>query len=257
MFVDVHCHLSFPDFDADREEIIREMTAAGVTLLIDPGIDVETSRKSVELASAHPMICANVGLHPHETIQPVPESVFDELAALARSPKVVAIGEIGLDYHYPDCNPLMQQETFRTMLRLAGALDLPVVIHCRDAWEDLLAILEEEQHSSMHGLMHCFSGDTEIARRCIRLGMAISIPGTITYKRSLLPEVVRNIPLEHLLTETDSPYLSPVPCRGKRNRPANVRLVTAAIAGIKNLTPEECAGRIAGNAARIFNLGGV
>ncbi|MCF8383484.1 MAG: TatD family hydrolase [Chlorobium sp.] len=257
MFVDVHCHLSFPDFDADREEIIREMTAAGVTLLVDPGIDVESSRKSVEFAAAHPMVYANVGLHPHEIGQQLSESIFDELAALARSRKVVAIGETGLDYHYPDCNPLQQQEAFRAMLHLAGTLDLPVVIHCREAWKDLLTILEEEQHSSMRGLMHCFSGDSEIALRCIRLGFAISIPGTITYKNSLLPEVVRNIPLEHLLTETDSPYLSPVPYRGKRNHPSNVRLVTETIAGIKNMTLEESAGRIAGNAARIFKLEGV
>lgn len=254
MFADVHCHLSFPDFDADRQEIIREMTDAGVTLLVDPGIDAQTSRKSIELAAAHPMVYANVGLHPHETIHPLPESIFDELALLASSPKVVAIGEIGLDYHYPDCNPLLQQEAFRTMLRLADDLGLPVVIHCREAWEDLLTILEEEQHSSTNGLMHCFSGDSEIALRCIRLGFAISIPGTITYKRSLLPEVVRNIPLEHLLTETDSPYLSPVPHRGKRNRPSNVRLVTEAIAGIKNMTLEETAGLTGRNAARIFRL---
>jgi len=257
MFVDVHCHLSFPDFDADRQEIIREMTAAGVRLLVDPGIDVETSRKSVELAASQPMVYANVGLHPHETGLQLPVSIFDELTALARSRKVVAIGETGLDYHYPDCNPLMQQEAFRAMLQIAGTLDLPVVIHCREAWEDLLTILQEEKHSSMRGLMHCFSGDTEIALRCIRLGFAISIPGTITYKRSLLPEVVRNIPIEHLLTETDSPYLSPVPFRGKRNRPSNVRLVTEAIAGIKNMTLEECAGRIAGNAARIFRIEGM
>ncbi|MBM3162763.1 MAG: TatD family deoxyribonuclease [Chlorobi bacterium] len=254
MFVDVHCHLSFPDFDTDREEIIRGMSEKGVSLLVDPGTDTETSRKAITLAAAHPMIHANVGLHPHETFRPLPESVFDELAALAHSPKVVGIGEIGLDYHYPDCNRNVQREAFRTMLRMAKQLDLPAVIHCREAWDDLFTILEEEKQSSLRGMMHCFSGDTDLARRSVQLGFAISIPGTITYRRSHLPRVVREIPLEHLLTETDSPYLSPVPHRGKRNSPLNVHLVTEAVAGIKNKRVEEAAERIAQTAGKLFRL---
>ncbi|MCF8216299.1 MAG: TatD family hydrolase [Chlorobium sp.] len=254
MYVDVHCHLSFPEYDQDRDAIISEMTSAGVTLLIDPGIDVETSRKSIELASAHPMIYANVGLHPHETSNALPADIYEKLAFLASSPKVVAIGEIGLDYHYPDFDRQRQKNAFRTMLRLAKNLDLPAVIHCREAWEDLLVILKEEKHSSLRGIMHCFSGDTETARHCIALGFALSIPGTLTYKRSTLPEVVRNIPIEHLLTETDSPYLSPVPFRGKRNHPANVRLVMAAVALIKNMTIEKSAMRIIENAEKIFSI---
>ncbi|WP_449258936.1 TatD family hydrolase [Chlorobium limicola] len=252
MYVDVHCHLSFPDYDDDREEIVREMTDAGVRLLVDPGIDVETSRKSVELAAAYPMIYANVGLHPHETSAELSTDTYDDLARLATAPKVVAIGEIGLDYHYPDCNPQRQQQAFRIMLRMARTLDLPVVIHCRDAWDDLFAVLREENHSALRGIMHCFSGDGDTARRCTKLGFMLSIPGTVTYKRSLLPEIIRSIPIEHLLTETDSPYLSPVPYRGKRNRPAHVRLVTEAIASIKNMTIGETAHAIAENAAEIF-----
>lgn len=256
MYVDVHCHLSFPDYDHDRDEVICEMTAAGISLLVDPGIDVETSRKSIELAAAHPMIYANVGLHPHETSTALSPDIYDELARLAMAPKVVAIGEIGLDYHYPDCNPGRQQEAFRMMLRMARTLDLPVVIHCREAWDDLFMILDEEKHSALRGIMHCFSGDTDIAERCTSLGFMLSIPGTVTYKRSSLPEIIRNIPLDRLLTETDSPYLSPVPYRGKRNRPAHVCLVTQAIASLRNMTIVETAQRIAANAASIFGITG-
>lgn len=254
MYVDVHCHLSFPEFDGDRDAVIRQMIREDISLLVDPGIDLETSRKSIALAAAHPMIHANVGLHPHETSHPLSETIFDELAELASSPKVVAIGETGLDYHYPDCDRARQQEAFRAMLQISEKLDLPVVIHCRDAWDDLLAILEEEKHSSQRGVMHCFSGDCAIARRCIRLGFMLSIPGTVTYKRSLLPDVIREVPIEHLLTETDSPYLSPVPFRGKRNNPSNVRLVTEAIAEIKKTGLKETANRIAENASAMFRL---
>lgn len=254
MFVDVHCHLSFPDFDTDREDIIRNMAEKGVSLLLDPGTDAESSRKSIGLAAAHSMIYANVGLHPHETGVSLGTDTFDELAELARSPKVVGIGEIGLDYHYPGCNPPRQKEAFRTMLKMAKQLDLPAVIHCREAWDDLFLILEEEKHSSLRGMMHCFSGDTAIARRCVQLGFAISIPGTVTYKRSILPEVIREIPVGQLLTETDSPYLSPVPHRGKRNSPLFVHLVTEAIAAIKNMTVEKTAACIAATAERIFAL---
>jgi TatD DNase family protein len=254
MFVDTHCHLSFPDFDLDRQEVIERLIAEKLHLLIDPGIDVPTSRKSIELASRFDFVYANVGLHPHEASLPVEEPLFEELATLARSPKVVAIGEIGLDYHYPDHNPKAQQDAFRQMLRVADSLDLPVVIHCRDAWEDMLHILSEENHSSSRGMMHCFSGDTAIAKRCIKMGFKLSIPGTVTYKRSLLPEVIRAVSLDDLLTETDAPYLAPVPCRGKRNEPSFVRFVTAAIAEIHETPLQEVAERIAHNSVELFRL---
>ncbi len=254
MFVDIHCHLSFPEFDEDRNEVIKRMTEEGVGLLIDPGIDVPTSRKSIELARDFDFIYANVGLHPHEAELPVDESVFEELLALARLPKVVAIGEIGLDYHYPGYNRSAQQDAFREMLKMARSLDMPVVIHCRDAWEDMLHILSEESHSSMHGVMHCFSGDTLIAEECIRKGFKLSIPGTVTYKRSLLPEVVRAVALDDLLTETDAPYLAPVPNRGKRNEPAWVSIVTTAIAHIREISLKEAAEGIAQNSFELFRL---
>ena len=254
MFVDAHCHLSFPEFDQDRTEVIERLKSAGLGLLIDPGTDVQSSKKSIELAATFDFIYANVGLHPHEATHRIEESVFDELAELARSPKVVAIGEIGLDYHYPDFNPLAQQEAFRRMLAMARTLDLPVVIHCRDAWEDLIRILDEEEHSGMRGMMHCFSGDSSIAEQCIKKGFKLSIPGTITYKRSLLPEVISRVSLDDLLTETDAPYLAPVPNRGKRNEPAWVRIVTESIARIKNIPLQEAERGIARNSIELFNL---
>ena len=254
MFVDVHCHLSFPEFDHDREKVIERLTEEQVTVLIDPGINVPTSKKSIELAREYDFIFANVGLHPHEASSHVKESIFEELEALAKSPKVVAIGEIGLDYHYPDYNRQAQQDAFRQMLRVARTLDMAVVIHCRDAWEDMLQILTEESHSAMRGVMHCFSGDSGIAKECIRKGFKLSIPGTVTYKNSQLPEVIRNVSLADLLTETDAPYLSPVPFRGKRNEPSFVPLVTANIALIRGIPIPEAAKGIAQNTFELFRL---
>ncbi|MFZ4525645.1 MAG: TatD family hydrolase [Chlorobium sp.] len=254
MFVDTHCHLSFAEFDHDRHEVITRLTEEKISILIDPGVNVETSIKSIELASAFDFIYANVGLHPHEAEQPVNKSVYEQLASLARSPKVVAIGEIGLDYHYPEYNRSAQHEAFREMLRLAKSLDLPVVIHCRDAWEDMLHILSEESHSGMRGVMHCFSGDSVIADACIQKGFKLSIPGTITYKRSLLPDIVRTVSLDDLLTETDAPYLAPVPYRGKRNEPSYVRIVTESIASIRGISLQEAAQGIARNTIELFRL---
>jgi len=254
MFVDIHCHLSFPEFDKDRSEVIERLTEKGVGLLIDPGVDVASSKKSIELARDFDFIYANVGLHPHEATCTVDESVFEELLTLARSPKVVAIGEIGLDYHYPEQNRPAQQEAFREMLKMARSLDMPIVIHCRDAWEDMLRILSEESHSAMRGVMHCFSGDTLIAGECIRKGFKLSIPGTVTYKRSMLPDVIRAVSLDDLLTETDAPYLSPVPHRGKRNEPAWVSAVTTAIASIREIPLKEAAEGIVKNSFELFRL---
>ena len=254
MFVDIHCHLSFPEFDHDREKVIERLIEEQVTVLIDPGINVPTSKKSIKLAQKYDFIYANIGLHPHETSLPVKESIFDELETLAKSPKVVAIGEIGLDYHYPDYNRHAQQDAFRQMLRVARTLDMPVVIHCRDAWEDMMLILAEENHSAMRGVMHCFSGDSAIAKECIKKGFKLSIPGTVTYKKSQLPEVIRNVSLADLLTETDAPYLAPVPYRGKRNEPSFVPIVTANIALIREIPILEAAKGIALNAIELFRL---
>ncbi|ABL64761.1 TatD family hydrolase [Chlorobium phaeobacteroides] len=254
MFIDAHCHLSFPEFDQDRSEVIERLNAGGISLLIDPGTNSDTSRKAIELASSHTFIYANVGLHPHEVTDTVNDSLINDLALLARSPKVVGIGEIGLDYHYPGYNRTAQMDAFRRMLNLAKMLDLPAVIHCRDAWDDMLRILDDEKHSSLRGVMHCFSGDTALAGECLRRGFKLSIPGTVTYKRSLLPEVIDSVSLHDLLTETDAPYLAPIPHRGKRNEPAFVQLVTQTIASIKNIPLDDAADAIESTARQLFQL---
>jgi len=254
MFTDVHCHLSFPEFDNDRAEVIDRMRRQNVSLLIDPGIDIDTSRRSIELSRNHDFIYSTVGLHPHEARLAVPDETFDALEELAASPEVVGIGEIGLDYHYDPIHAETQQRAFRELLRLAAALDLPAVVHSRDAWDDTLKILREEKTSNLRGIMHCFSGDISLAEECIRLGFSISIPGTLTYRKSSLPEVVDAIAIEHLLTETDAPYLSPVPFRGKRNEPANVCIVAEHIAGIKGMAVETAALSISENARKVFGL---
>jgi TatD DNase family protein len=253
-FADIHCHLSFPDFDDDRSRVIDDLRAAGVRFVIDPGTGVVTNRKSIELASRHDFIYSNVGLHPHEVKTPLSPELFDELATQARSAKVVGIGEIGLDYHWPDHEAAHQDAAFREMLRMAVALDLPVVIHCRDAWPDMLRILSEERCSALRGAMHCFSGDLDMARRCIALGLKISIPGTITYKKSPLPEVVASVGLGDLCSETDAPYLAPVPMRGKRNEPAFVVHTVKKIADHRPEPFDEVAETLMRNAKTLFGL---
>jgi len=254
VLADIHCHLSFPEFDADREQVIERLQEAGVGLLIDPGTCAESSRRSIELAGQYDFIYANVGLHPSDVTVPPSAEDYDELEALARSKKVVGIGEIGLDYHWPDHHPEAQQEAFREMLRMAARLDLPVVIHCRDAWPDMLRILDEERSSNLRGAMHCFSGDLEMAQRCIDLGLKLSIPGIVTYKKSNLPEVVQAVGLDDLLSETDAPYLAPVPKRGKRNEPAFVAHTVRKIADLRPESFEEVAAALLQNARKLFAI---
>ncbi|NTW54206.1 MAG: TatD family hydrolase [Chlorobaculum sp.] len=253
-FADIHSHLSFPEFDDGRDRVIDDLKAAGVRYVIDPGTGIETNRRSIELAARYDFIYSNVGLHPHDVKSPVSPEVLDELTAQARSAKVVGIGEIGLDYHWPDHEAAHQEAAFREMLRMAITLDLPVVIHCRDAWTDMLRILSEERSSALRGAMHCFSGDLDIARRCIALGLKISIPGTITYKKSPLPEVVASVGLDDLCSETDAPYLAPAPMRGKRNEPAFVVHTVRKIADHRPEPFEEVAEALVRNAVTLFRL---
>lgn len=253
MFVDVHCHLSFPQFEDDRSAVIKRLQEHNISLLIDPGTDLLTSKRSIELSSHHSFIYSTVGLHPHDVSGRVADETINALETLATLPKVVGIGEIGLDFHYEDYQPVHQKEAFRAMLRVAKKLDLPAVIHSRDAWEDTLSILREEKSSNLRGIMHCFSGNTKIARECIRLGFKISVTGTLTYKKSTLPAVVHDLGMQDILTETDAPWLAPVPFRGKRNEPAHVRFVTEKIAEIKGLPLETTASIIKSTALELFS----
>jgi len=253
MFTDAHAHLSFPQFDEDREAIIARLQESQVSILINPGTDVQTSEGAIAIAQALPFVYANVGLHPGD-VNHFDMNDLEKLESLSYCEKVVAIGEIGLDYHYPDHNKSIQETCFREMLRMAKRRDLPVVIHTRDAWEDTFRILEEEKSSNLRGFMHCFSGGIEEAQRCLKLGFKISIPGVITFKKSTLPEVVAALSLDDILTETDCPWLAPTPYRGKRNEPAFVVEVAKKIAEVKGVAVEKVAEKVYCNLTSLMSF---
>jgi TatD DNase family protein len=253
MFTDAHAHLSFPQFDEDREAIIMRLQESQVSILINPGTNVQTSEGAIAIAQALPFVYANVGLHPGD-VNHFDMNDLEKLESLSYCEKVVAIGEIGLDYHYPDHNKSIQETCFREMLRIAKRRDLPVVIHTRDAWADTFRILEEEKSSNLRGMMHCFSGGIEEAQRCLKLGFKISIPGTITFKKSTLPEVVAALSLDDILTETDCPWLAPTPYRGKRNEPAFVVEVAKKIAEVKGVAVEKVAQRVYSNLTSLLQI---
>ena len=253
VLVDSHAHIYGPDFSDDFSDMLQRASNAGVAALITVGTDIESSSASIELACKHPHIYASVGVHPHDA-SGVDDAAIDIIRTLARSStKVVAIGEIGLDY-YRDRSPRIDQErVFRSFLRLAKELDLPVIVHDRDAHDDVLRCLREEK--IQRGVLHCFSGDSAMAAEAIAMGMYISIPGTITYpSNESLREVVRTTSIDRMLVETDCPYLSPVPFRGKRNEPAHVRLAAERVAEIKGLTLDDVARITTKNVRDLFGI---
>jgi TatD DNase family protein len=253
MLTDAHAHLSFEQFNEDREAVMARIRDNEVALIINPGTNLETSREAVAIAEKIPFVYANVGLHPGD-VNRFDKRDFETLETLAKNERVVAIGEIGLDYHYPDHQKDRQEDCFREMLRLAKRLDLPVVIHTRDAWADTFRILEEEQSSNLRGMMHCFSGSIDEARRSLKMGFKISIPGVVTFKKSNLPDVVSQLALGDLLTETDCPFLAPAPHRGKRNEPSFVIEVAKKIALIKNVSLAQVAQAVYLNLAELMQI---
>jgi TatD DNase family protein len=253
--IDSHAHIYGKDFVQDFDQMMDRAKQAGVGTIIAVGADLESSREACLLADSHEGIYCAVGIHPHDADR-VTENCYQLVRELALgSSKVVAIGEIGLDF-YRDRSPRpAQEEVFRRFIRLARELSLPIIIHDRDAHERVVAIMKEEQACEVGGVLHCFSGDLKMARECIDMGFMISIPGTVTYaSNEALREVVRGVKIEHLLVETDSPYLPPVPFRGKRNEPAYVRYAAERIAELKGLSAEDV-GRITSfNARRLFGI---
>ncbi len=253
---DTHAHLHFPEFAADLAQVLDRARAAGVRHMVTIGTDVETSRAALALASEHPDISAAVGVHPHHAGE-ADEAALAEIERLARSsPRVVAIGETGLDF-FRDLAPRHAQErAFRWQLGLSRRLGKPVLVHCRDAHAETLAILAEEDVSRTGGIMHCFSGDAAIARRVLDLGLLISIAGPITYPNArALPEVVRLAPADRLVVETDCPFLPPQGHRGKRNEPAYVAITAARVAELRGEPLELTATRTSATARRLFGLG--
>lgn len=257
MLIDTHAHLDMREFNDDRDEVIKRAREAGVGYIVTIGTTVESSRDAVLLAEKHDFIYAAIGVHPHEA-KDVLHPSYDILRHFAKHPKVVAYGEIGLDYYYEHTQRSVQQRKFRDMLREARELKLPVIIHDRDAHEDMLAILKEEWDPALGGVMHCFSGDIEYARKVMDLGFHISIAGPVTFpKAGALRETVKQIPIEQLLIETDAPYLAPQKYRGKRNEPAYVRNTAEEIAKVKGLTFDDVARITSYNAMRLFGIGEV
>lgn len=249
--IDTHAHLALGQFDADREAAIARAGAAGVARIVEIGYDLPSSRAAVALAEAHPQIFAVVGVQPNHVAELAP-GWLDEVRALAAHPKVVAIGEIGLDYHWMQAPPAEQELAFREQLALARALDLPVVIHSREAQADTLRVLADAARGQP-GIMHSFSGDRDYAAACLELGFMLSFSGPVTFpKAAALHEAARLAPAEMILTETDSPYLSPHPLRGRRNEPANVRLVAERLAALRGEPPAALTAQVWRNAERIF-----
>ena len=254
MLIDSHAHLDMPAFDKDRNEVIRKAHESGIDYIITVGISIDTCKQAIALAEEFEFVYAIVGIHPHNA-KDVNEGTYFLLRNLIQHDKVCALGEIGLDF-FRNLSPQdMQIKRFRELIGLARELKLPIVVHDRNAHKETLSILKEEGASEVGGVIHCFSGDCEMASNCLDMGFYISIPGTITFnKATSLRELVRRIPLEWILIETDSPFLAPVPFRGKRNEPSYVRYVANKIAEIKKLNFEEVASITSKNAKALFQI---
>jgi TatD DNase family protein len=253
--VDTHCHLDWHAFDSDRDEVIRRAIDAGVTRMITIGVDVPSSRRSIELAERYTEVFAAVGVHPNDCGD-FKADTLNEIRLLARHPKAVAIGEIGLDYYWQKVDHDTQARVFNAQLDLAAELGKPVIIHSRDAAMDVIAILEKRvRHDAPRhsGVLHSYFDDVSIAQQAFALGFLIGVTGPITFKKSDRErEIVRRVPLDRILIETDAPFLTPVPHRGQRNEPAYVRHVAEVVAQTRGLTFEEVARQTTLNAERLF-----
>ena len=252
MLIDTHCHLDFPEFDHDRELVINRAHEKGVMQIINVGSSVIGSRNSVDLAARFESVFAAVGIHPHEADSSTDKDIA-VIKSYALENKVVAIGEIGLDYFKNYSLAENQRALFKNLLALAKDLNLAVVLHCRQAQEDMLAIIKE--FMPLKAVVHCFSGDESFLKRCLQMGFLISFTCNITYKKAEnLRDVLRVTPMGKLLLETDAPYLSPEGFRGRRNEPYQVRLLAEEIARLKKLSFEEVATVTTHNAKNFFNL---
>lgn len=254
MLFDTHAHLDDEKFNDDRDKVIEQCIESGVELILNAGSNIATSKSSIALAEKYPFIYAAVGVHPHDADKMDDDSIA-VIAELAANKKVKAIGEIGLDYYYDFSPREVQKKRFAEQIDLARQLKLPVIIHARDAHGDTMEIFKKSDIQKVGGVLHSFSGSVEMAQECLRLGLYLSISGPVTFSNGKKTvEVVREVPLERLLIETDSPYLTPVPYRGKRNYPGYVRHVAEKIAEIKGITFEEVAQTTLENGKRLFNI---
>lgn len=252
--IDTHAHLDNEMYDGDRQEVLNRCQAVGVTQVIHAAYDLASSRRAAALAREDRRIFAIAGIHPHEADE-APAGYLAQLAGLAREVKVVALGEMGLDY-YRDLSPRdTQQRVFREQLALSRELVMPVVIHDRDAHGDILRIMQGDGISPAGGVMHCFSGSWEMAQECMKMGFYISLAGPVTFKKApRLHDIAWRMPLDRLVLETDAPYLTPEPYRGRRNEPAYVIHTARRVAQLRNITLDELSAAVSDNARRLFNL---
>lgn len=254
MFVDSHAHIDDEKFDGDREEIIQAIRANGVEFFINVGADLTSSMNSIKLSEQYDFIYAAVGVHPHDA-ESMDETTIEVLRTLSKKEKVVAIGEIGLDYYYDNSPRDIQKERFLDQIRLAKELDLPIIVHTRDAAGDTMEIIKSEQDGSLRGVIHCYSGSVEQMQEYIDMGFYISLGGPVTFKNAKLPkEVAQAVDMDRLLIETDSPYLTPEPYRGKRNNPMYVKEVAEKIAELRGISIEEVAKITGKNTRDLFNI---
>lgn len=255
LLVDTHCHLNHPDFARDLPDVLSRAREAGVRRVICPGYDLESSQSAVRLAARYPMISAAVGVHPHDAalFSHDAERAIRDLAVEHKC--VVAIGETGLDY-YRDLSPRdVQQDAYRRHIRLATDLGLPLIVHSRDAQQDVLEILSHEGLPPRGVVMHCLPGDGEFARAVVELGCYVGIAGPVTFRNAQqLQDIVRDLPLDRLLLETDAPYLAPHPYRGRRNEPSYLPLIAATVAQVLGLSASQVTTASTANARRIFGL---
>ncbi|MGO0121638.1 TatD family hydrolase [Desulfothermobacter acidiphilus] len=249
--IDTHCHLNDPRLYQDWQGVLRRAQRVGVKVILVVGYDLTSSARAVELAAAEPSLYAAVGVHPHDAAT-ASANYLERLRDWAREKKVVALGEIGLDYYRNLAPPARQREVFLAQYCLARELGLPVVLHCRDAYEELYQLLRSEAPAG-EGVVHCFSGDWPAAEKLLQLGFHLSFTGVITFPRNQqLVEVVARTPIDRLLLETDAPYLAPVPYRGRLNEPAYLPLIARKVAEIKRMEVEEVAAQTTANAYRLF-----
>jgi len=251
--IDTHCHLDFPDYNDDRAAILTAAREAGITKLVNIGCDLKSSQASVDLANQHPEIYAAIGFHPHDA-KNYDDRMEQQLREMANNFKVVAIGEVGLDF-YRDRSPRdVQRTVFVRQMNLARELGLPLIIHIRDAYEEAIDMLIAEKAYENNVVLHCFSGTPKEARRALDYGMFLSFGGVLTFSNSRLPELVRDVPLDQILLETDAPFLTPHPHRGTRNQPAMVALVYRKLADVLNRDIKEIETIIDANAQRFFEF---
>ncbi|MBD1383510.1 TatD family hydrolase [Metabacillus arenae] len=254
MLFDTHAHLNAIQYENDLQEVIERAKKESVERIVIVGFDRPTIKKAIELIDTYEFMYAAIGWHPVDAID-MKEEDLEWIKDLSSHPKVVAIGEMGLDYHWDKSPKDIQKEVFRKQIALAKEVNLPIVIHNRDATADVVEILQEEGASEVGGIMHCFTGSLEVAKQCMEMNFYISFGGPVTFKNAKKPkEVASEIPLDRLLIETDCPYLTPHPFRGKRNEPSYVKYVAEQIAELRGMTFEEVAAKTSDNAKKLFAI---